>query len=476
VIQCSVQSCSAGALAGSLFVLVYLVSAAAAALHALLTKPDPRSVISWIALCWLFPLGGSILYWLFGINRVATSGRSHHASADQQRRPADAATIDAAFAGLRRVGDTLTQLPLLAGNQVEQLHNGEVAFPRMLQAIAEARSSVFLATYIFQTDPVGRQFVQALKAAVARGVSVRVLVDGIGEWYDRPHVVPILRRAGVRTERFLPPRLLPPNLSLNCRNHRKLLLVDGAVAFMGGMNIGGRESGRRMTDLHFCLHGPVVGQLTGVFAADWRFASGEALPVVAPAADMPSAASAPGQSICRTITGGPDESIDKLLLIITSAIGAARQRILIMTPYFIPPPELVAALQEAALRGVEVSLVLPRHSNLRYIDWATLHWLPALVERGVRVHLQEPPFSHAKLFIVDSGYAQIGSVNLDTRSLRLNFEIAIEVFDPTLCGRMADAVVAVRDRAPALTMADLEKVPVLARLRDSLCWLISPYL
>ena len=478
--QCAVHSCSAGALAGGLFVLVYIVSAAAAALHALLTKPDPRSVMSWIALCWLFPLGGSILYWLFGINRVATAGRLHNTQAHQEQAPAGSDALEAAFGGLRRVGDTLTQLPLLAGNHIEPLHNGEVAFPRMLQAIAEARSSVCLATYIFQSDPVGGQFVEALRAAVARGVSVRVLVDGIGEWYDWPHVVPILRRAGVRAERFLPPRLLPPNLSLNCRNHRKLLLVDGVLAFMGGMNLGGREAGggtgRRMTDIHFCLRGPVVGQLTGVFAADWQFASGEALPVAVTPAPGARTPSTEGQSICRAITGGPDESIDKLLLIVTSAIGAARRRILIMTPYFIPPPELVASLQEAALRGVEVSLVLPRHSNLHYIDWATLHWLPALVERGVRVHLQEPPFSHAKLFIVDGGYAQIGSVNLDTRSLRLNFEIALEVFDTALCTRMGDAVAAIRDRAPALTLGDLEKIPLLARLRDSLCWLISPYL
>jgi cardiolipin synthase A/B len=349
VFQCTLQSCSAGALAGGLFVLVYVVSAAAAALHALLTKPDPRSVISWIALCWLFPLGGSILYWLFGINRVATSGRSHEARAKQEGRPADSNAIDASFAGLRRVGDTLTQLPLLAGNHVEPLHNGEEAFPRMLQAIAAARSTVYLATYIFQTDPVGRQFVDALSAAIARGVSVRVLVDGIGEWYDWPHVVPILRRAGVRAERFLPPRLFPPNLSLNCRNHRKLLVVDGVVAFMGGMNLGGREAGRRMTDIHFCLHGPVVEQLTGVFAADWLFASREALAAGAGEAGTPSTAQ--GHSICRAITGGPDENIDKLLLILISAIGAARRRILIMTPYFIPPSELVAALQEVALRG-----------------------------------------------------------------------------------------------------------------------------
>ena len=132
-------------------------------------------------------------------------------------------------------------------------------FPACCRRLPTPGARVFLATYIFQTDPVGGQFVDALRAAVARGVSVRVLVDGIGEWYDWPHVVPILRRAGVRTERFLPPRLFPPNLSLNCRNHRKLLLVDGVVAFMGGMNLGGREAGgatgRRMTDIHFCLRG-----------------------------------------------------------------------------------------------------------------------------------------------------------------------------------------------------------------------------
>jgi cardiolipin synthase len=477
VLHCAVGSCSAGTLAGGLFVLLYLSGAAAAALHALLTKPDPRSAISWIALCWLFPLGGPILYWLFGINRVVRPGRPRGGSVQAARASDASFEAMSAYSGLARVGDTLTGLPLLAGNSIEPLHNGEVAFPRMLRAIAEARHSVYLATYIFQTDSVGRGFVDALHSAAARGVRVQVLVDGIGEWYDWPHVVPLLRRAGVDTARFLPPRLFPPNLSLNCRNHRKLLLVDGEVGFMGGMNLGGRETGgstgRRMSDMHFCLRGPVLAQLTEVFAADWQFARKEQ---TAPAAAEPGAPPTRGTAVCRVITGGPDESPDKLLLILLSAIGAARRRILIMTPYFIPPGELVAALQAAALRGVEVSLVLPRHSNLRYIDWATRHWLPALVSRGVCVHLQEPPFSHAKLFLIDADYAHIGSVNLDTRSLRLNFEIALEVFDEALCAQMGAAITAIRDRARGLTTADLEKISLLARVRDSLCWLISPYL
>ena len=147
-----------------------------------------------------------------------------------------------------------------------------------------------------------------------------------------------------------------------------------------------------------------------------------------------------------------------------------------MTPYFIPPLELVAALEATALRGVRVSVVLPRQSNLRYIDWATLHWLPALVARGVQVHLLAPPFSHAKLFVVDGSYAHIGSVNVDTRSLRLNFEIAVEVYDAHFCGQLS-AFIAERERlATPLTAGETESAALLPRLRNALCWLVSPYL
>jgi cardiolipin synthase len=462
-----VNHLGAGSFVPTLFFLTYTVSASAAALHALLTKPDPRSVMSWIALCWLFPVGGPILYWLFGINRVGTLPRPRVENCGDA--PAPAVPLSA----LVRAGNELTGLPRLTGNDVEALHNGEVAFPRMLQAIDEARESVWLATYIFQTDPVGLKFVEALRAATERGVKVRVLVDGIGEWYDWPHVIPVLRRKGVTAARFLPPRLLPPSLSLNCRNHRKLLAIDGTSAFMGGMNLGGREvggaTGRRMSDIHFALRGPIVAQLEASFAADWHFATGEALV-------MPAAPPAAGDSICRVVTGGPNEAPDKLLLLIVSAIAVAQREVLIMTPYFIPPLELVAALQAAALRGLKVVLVLPRHSNLRYVDWATLHWLPALIERGVKVVMQEPPFSHAKLLIFDSSYAHIGSVNVDTRSLRLNFEITVEVFDRQWCAQLAQFVTGVQELASPLTLAQASAISLLARLRNSLCWLISPYL
>ena len=455
---------------GPILLSVYVLTAGIASLHALLTKSDPRSALSWIAVCSLIPYGGVVLYALFGINRVRRPQMTQWAtSAPLGTEPAFAAPL----AGQARIGDALTRRPLESGNVLETLHDGEEAFPRMLAALAAARNSVWLATYIFQTDRVGRQFVDALAAAARRDVQVRVLVDGIGEWYDSPHVVPLLRRAGVRAERFLPPRLLPPSLSLNCRNHRKILVVDGAVAYIGGMNLGGREvggsTGHRMSDIHFRLRGPIVRQLGEVFAEDWLFATSEVLTEAPPQSRQ-------GNSVCRAVTGGPDGDVDKLLLIILSAVASAERQVQIMTPYFIPPLELVAALEAAALRGLEVSVVVPRRSNLRYIDWATLHWIPALVRRGVRVYLQEPPFSHAKLFVIDARYAHVGSVNVDTRSLRLNFEIAVEVYDDEFCGALAEFIAQHTRSAPTLTAASVEEMGFPERLRNALCWLISPYL
>lgn len=454
------------------FVLVLSLSCAAfASIHALLTKPDPRSAFGWIVMCWLFPLGGAIMYGLFGINRVRARarqlrGRVANAAAARQKKdelPGD---------HLMRIGDVVTQWSRVTGNALEALENGENAFPRMLEAIAGAERTVWLATYIFETDPVGQQFIQALAAAAARGVQVRVLIDGVGEWYSWPHAVPELRRAGVVSTRFLPPRLYPPRLSLNMRNHRKLLLVDGRVGFLGGMNIGGREVGkpgmRRMADLHFQVRGPVLRQLGEAFSIDWQFAAAETLAV-------PEASGGGGECMCRVITDGPDEDNDKLLSVMLGAVSMARTQLLIMTPYFIPPPELSSALQSAALRGVEVTLVLPERSNLQYVDWACRRWLKPLVERGVHVFLQPPPFAHTKLLVMDGHYAQIGSANLDPRSLRLNFEIAVEVYDGATCEGLARYIITARDRSTALTAAMLNTA-VWLRLRDSLCWLLSPYL
>jgi cardiolipin synthase len=467
------MSVSYQAAAELLILLLHVCFAAVAATHALLTKPDPRSAVGWIGVCWLFPIAGPVLYGLFGINRVRTRARQLRAGLPPVRLSSAPAPPDEFAAQLTRIGDAVTQWSRVPGNALVPLENGENAFPPMLEAIAAARQCVWLATYIFETDSVGREFVRTLADAAARGVQVRVLVDGVGEWYSWPHIVPLLRRAGVRAARFLPPQLFPPRVALNMRNHRKLLIVDGQIGFLGGMNLGGREVGkpsqRRMADLHFKVEGPIVEQLAQSFVIDWRFAAGEQLQVTR----LPAHA---GNCVCRVITEGPDEDSDKLLYVILGAISVAHDQILIMTPYFIPPPELLAALQAAALRGVEVCIVLPERSNLRYVDWASRRWLLPLLERGVQIYLQRPPFSHTKLLIVDGAYAQIGSANLDPRSLRLNFEIAMEVYGAEMGRQLAAFVMAARAQSASLTRESAAQSSILERARNSLFWLLSPYL
>ena len=473
-------------LAGGLATLV----AVGASAHVLLNKRDPRAAFGWIAVCLLFPFAGPILYLLFGVNRISTrarkleSGRMSRLDADAVRERAESAArvplsgLDDGFRDVARVSEAVTRRPLLDGNRIEPLFNGEQAYPAMLAAIDEARECVLLQSYIFQTDATGRAFVDALDRARRRSVDVRVIVDGIGEHYAWPHVGPLLEAQDLRHARFLPPRLLPPAIYVNLRNHRKVLVVDHRTGFTGGMNLGDRyladrPRGYRVSDLHFRLEGPVVAQLEHVFLEDWAFCTGDAS---LPGTWIGRHAEQSGDGICRCIVDGPNEALDRLATTILGAIDAARTRILVVTPYFLPPESVQSALCTAALRGVQVDVLLPSRTYPPVIAWAARHGMDALLAHGVRVHEQPPPFDHTKLLLVDDYYVLMGSTNLDPRSLKLNFELCVEVYDRRLnetLRRRMDRRVA---QARAVELDTLRKRPLPVRLRDAACWLFSPYL
>jgi len=303
-----------------------------------------------------------------------------------------------------------------------------------------------------------------------------VSIDGVGQWYSIPRAGTLLERRGVRVARFLPPSLIPPELHINLRNHRKILVADGTIGFVGGMNIGDRhlaervENPSRVVDVHFRLAGPIITQIEQLFLEDWGFSTGEHT--------VPSQASVigTGSMICRAIVDGPNEDLDKLSTILVGAVSAARQRISIMTPYFLPSRELIAALQSAALRGVEVKILLPAKNNLPFVHWATRNMLWELLERGIRVFYQPPPFVHTKLFVVDDQYVLIGSANIDPRSLRLNFELAVEVFDRQFVEVLADHIQKCREQSTEVSLKDCDSRRLPVRIRDALAWLFSPYL
>ncbi len=464
-------------------VLAATVVAVLSAVHALLNKSDPRAALGWIAVCVMFPLAGPLFYFLFGINRIRTRARkldrrlTRAVDLTGGNEDERSVTVAEEFSELARMSDAVTHQPLVGGNRVELLRGGEEAYPAMLRAIESARRTVFLSTYIFDTDEEGRRFLYALRDAVERGVEVRVLIDGVGAFYSWPRAARLLRRLGVPVARFLPPRLVPPAFHVNLRNHRKILTVDGRMGFTGGMNLGGRHmvtrAARPSVDMHFRLAGPVVLQLEELFRADWWFVTGEELASEPPPAAEPEAA---GTALCRTVADGPNEDLNKLVTILVGAVSAARRRVEIMSPYFLPPRELSSALQAAALRGVEVRVLLPGRSNLPYVHWATRNMLWELLQHGVEVYYQPPPFVHTKLFLVDGHYAQIGSANLDPRSLRLNFEVAVEVYDTPFARLLERHFEEARSRSRRVPLEEIIRRPLPVRVRDAAAWLFSPYL
>ena len=460
-----------------------------AALHALLWKRDPRAALGWISFCLLVPWVGALAYALLGVNRLKTHAQRLGADwptcvvgapGGPDDPPADATCaidLPRELDALAQLGERVTSLPLVGGNRVQPLHDGEQAYPAMLDAIGRAARTAWLSTYIFDTDATGRAFIDALAAAAARGVDVRVIVDGIGEKYSRPRAAKLLGASGVAVARFLPPRLLKPNLHLNLRNHRKLLLLDGELAFTGGMNIGDRhlaarlDNPKRVIDLQFQVAGPVVAQMERTFLEDWAFATGAEIPPLTARALPPV-----GPAACRGVADGPDEDLDRLNWILHGAFAAARRRLVIMTPYFIPDRPLISALVGAALRGVRVDIVLPGRNNLPYCHWATRHLLWELLAHGVRVWYQPPPFVHSKLLLVDESYALIGSANLDSRSLRLNYEFGLEVVDPGFNADLTAHVERCLAASRPVTQEEVDGRPFLVRVRDGLARLASPYL
>lgn len=468
---------------------LHVVCAVWVTLHAILKRREVRTAISWIGLAWLSPLLGSLAYWMFGINRIQRKGVSlgliqewDHApeqiitNGDQQRIHRGQSEHPT-FIGLARLGDKLMGDDLLLGNAIHPLINGDQAYPEMLKAIDEAEISIALNSYIFDSDRAGDQFLAALQKANERGVEVRVMIDGVGSRYSKPSMVGRLQKAGVKVAAFLPSKAPWKMAFANLRNHRKILVVDGKVGFTGGTNIREGHCLDLKPDfpvacLHFKIEGPVVCDLMEAFAIDWAFTTQEMLagPTWFPKLERK------GTIIARGVPDGPDEDLDKINEIILGALAVAKKRARIITPYFLPSRSIIDALCVAAMRGVQVDILLPSKNNIAIMNWAVVPQLPHLLGKGVNIYVSRPPFDHTKLFVADGIWSLIGSTNWDPRSMRLNFEYNLECYSEELALEL-DAIIDEKlARADKVTLEQIEQRSTLERLRDGAAQLMAPYL
>jgi cardiolipin synthase len=428
---------------------------------------------------WLAPIFGSLIYFLFGINRVTRRALRQARVGTSQAHAQGAASLEAApnIALLSSVSQKVSQSLLTAGNRLTVLEGGDQAYPEMLAAIRGAQQSIAMSSYIFRNDEAGAEFAQALSEAANRGVAVRVLLDGLGTGYLYPRIYYRMKHEGVAAARFLHTWLPWRMPFLNIRNHRKLLVADGKLGFVGGINIGAENCARpggkrRIRDVHFKVEGPAVCVVMESFARDWAFTTEESLdediwwPKLSPQ----------GTVFVRGLSSGPDADIYKLELILGAAITLAQKRIRIVTPYFLPDARLQFAIAQAGLRGVEVEIVVPNCSDQRLMDWAMRGHLRFFRHVRACIIATPPPFDHTKLCTVDGEWSLIGSSNWDVRSFRLNFEFDLEIIDRQFTTELDGLIDARIASGKKLTPDMLAAEPVWKRLRNAAARLLMPYL
>lgn len=463
--------------------LAFLLFSLATAIHALLNKRDPKAALGWVACCLLVPYLGPFLYVVFGINRTRISARKMRPPPLEEPLLSDAPVLpEYDLFPLSIIGYNVTHRPLLPCEEVKVLINGDQAYPAMLDAIAAARETIYLATYIFSNGRISDQFLQALEQACIRGVDVKIILDGMGERMSFPRIGGQLKQRNIPFRRFNDFRLIPPSLHLNLRNHRKLLLVDGHTVFTGGMNIADentsldQDTPRRIEDIHFMFRGGIAADLEAAFLRDWDYCSGKEESALPEAVSLTARKLDPELVWARMVLDGPNEDLDKLSDILVGVISAAKRRIWIMTPYFLPDAELIGALQAARLRNVQVTILLPGKNNIPLTHWATRNLLWQLINYGVNVYYQPPPFVHSKLLLIDDYYSLVGSANIDPRSLRLNFELTVELFSTSLNHELEAYFLLKQQDSQRYTRHKLNSRPLPIRMRDAMAWLLSPYL
>lgn len=372
-----------------------------------------------------------------------------------------------------------TGAPVIPGNRLILLENGHEIFPAMLDAIRDARQSIDLLTYVYWEGEIAQQFASELAAAAQRGVRVRVILDAWGARQMNDALVRQMEDAGCRVAWFRPLEWYTLR-RFNYRTHRKVMVVDGAVGFTGGVGIAEEWTGdagdpQHWRDDHFIVEGPLVRHLAGAFAENWREATGEVIPYERD--DQADSAQVAGVSRAVPVITSPRGDVSEIALLYWTLLARARTRLDIATPYFVPDPEMAHALIEAAGRGVRIRLLVPGpHQDSWLVRTASLDRFPPLVEAGVEVYQYQPTMMHAKVVTADGRWSIIGSPNFDNRSFELNDEIALLVDDSAFTRTLEQSFERDLRESLRLTEDRMERVPFWRRWLADLAMLLREQL
>ena len=451
------------------------------ALRAILIARTPQSAIGWVFILLVFPVVGIPLFLVFGESRFSgytRAGTGKSAALDEALK-ATVRHLDGYHAEVRglcadgsKVARNISLLPPTNGNRVRLLIDGQATFDAIFEAIDSAKEAVWVQFFIIHDDILGRELSKRLSAAAARGVECLVMFDQVGSkklpavWFEK------LAQGGVKIQPFVTNRQFGRHFQINFRNHRKLLIVDGSVAFVGGLNAGDEYMGRSKKfgpwrDTHLRVEGPSVAGFQMTFLEDWNYAT-KSVP------DYRLRSAPVGEAIVFPVASGPAEDWNACGAVYLSVIQDAKRRLWLASPYFVPASPLLYAICHAALRGVDVRIILPQMAD-HLLPWlSSFTYYPKLQAAGVKVWRYQPGFMHQKVLLADDDFAIVGSINLDYRSFMLNFELSAAVQDRSFAIDVENMFLADFDKSRPENLAAFDTDSLLFRLKCRAAALMSP--
>ena len=461
-----------------------VIVALAAIIHVLMDNRQPAKTMAWVLVIGFIPVVGVVFYLFFGINhrkeRIISQGQMDELTKRSML----------SFVGQHNFRVPERQKPLVdlfvnqnlalpfKDNQIDIMTDGYAFFPELLKDIAEATHHIHINIYIFEDDALGRLVADALMTKARQGVKVRLIYDDVGCWRVDNRFFEQMREAGVEVVPFLPVHFPSFTSKVNYRNHRKIIVIDGRIGYIGGMNIARRYVSDKWRDTMLRVQGGVVYALQRAFLVDWYFVDHTLITdriYYPPVSEELTAKN--HQLVAQVVTSGPMARYPEIMQGFVRIILAARRYIYIETPYFLPNEPILFALKTAALAGVDVRLMCPLYSDARFLDWASRSYLREIHEAGAKIYLYEPGFLHSKLLISDDSLVSCGSTNVDFRSLENNFEANVFVYDEGTALRLKK--VFLDDQSQAVLLSDVPNrlhPKFYARLWESFTRLVSPLL
>lgn len=465
--------------------VVFHVLGALSSVEAVMESRTSQGAIAWAISLNTFPYIAVPAYWLFGHSEFTGYMLARQANVAGTRPVVKriSAALDQhnlrveADAPLSRELGKLAGMPFTGGNRAELLVDGDAIFASIFAAIEAAEQYVLVQFYIVRADGLGRELQARLIAKARAGVKVYFLCDRVGSMDLPESYLEELRAAGAQAQKFTSSQSPLKRLQINFRNHRKIVVVDGKIGFTGGANVGdeylGKSSDPKMApwrDTFMKVQGPVVQFLQVPFAEDWFWNTEELLTNLN---WNPAAADGGGaQALC--LPSGPADTFDTCAMFFLSAINSAQKRLWIATPYFVPDAQIVSALQLAALRGVDVRILIPENLDSSMIYYSSFTYLPEVAKAGIAVYRYQPGFFHEKAILVDDDFAGIGTANFDNRSFRLNFEVTLAVRDAAFASEVARMFETDFAASTLANPADLEDASFVFRLTARVCRLMAP--